>query len=535
MNSATDGPNLANRLNPLLPPVIVTVADVPPGPPRGRLAGPLLVVALVGLGIGLRAVPLVQNRNLWIDEAMLALNLVERSPGRLLEPLGWNQGAPAGFLLASKLAIDALGPTEFGLRLVPFLGSVFGLIAFAWLAPRLLPRPAALFGLALFAASPYLVSYAVECKQYSTDAAVTAGLFAVAAGLLRGERGGWRWAALGLAGALAVWFSHPAAFVLGGIGTALLAEAALGRDRKRFLAAAATVGCWLVSFAVCYVLLLRQLGSNQYLLDYWAGHFLPLPPKEVGDTAWLLDHFFGFFQFPGGLGGTEIKAGGIAAVLFLVGVYGFWKERWPVAVALVLPAVFALLASGLHKYPFSGRLLLFLVPLMLLGVARGAGMIGAALWSSQPVAAVVLFGVLTAAPVLETWQEFRRPMRYEQLTPVIAQVRQRWQPGDRMYVYYGAVPAFTFYTRDNPPFPPDAVTLGTEFRDSRTSYRDELAGLKGQRRVWVVFSHRHKDEESFVRAYAEGMGRCEEVVKEPGAAAYLFDFSATTEPPRGFP
>lgn len=530
MSRATDGLDLTNRLDPLRPPVVVVPHAEPP-PTRGRFAAAVIVIALVALGIGLRAIPLVQNRNLWIDEAMLALNLVGRSPAQLLQPLDWNQGAPAGFLLLAKLAIEAVGPGEVGLRLVPFLGSVLGLMAFAWLARRLLPRPAATFGLALFAASPYLVSYAAECKQYATDAAVTVGLFAVAAGLLRGERGTWRWGLLALAGAAAVWCSHPAAFVLGGIGTALLAETALSRDRKRFLAASATVGCWLVSFAACYVLLLRQLGTNQYLLDYWAGHFLPLPPTGIGDAAWLLDHFFAFFQFPGGLGGTEVKAGGIAAVLFLVGGYGFWKDRWPLAVALVLPAAFALLASGLHKYPFSGRLLLFLVPLMLLGVARGAGMVGAALWSAQPVAAALLLGVLTVAPVIETWQELRRPMRYEQLTPVLAGVREQWQPGDRVYVYYGAVPAFIFYTRDNP-FPAEAVTLGGESRDSRIGYRDELAKLKGHRRVWVVFSHRHKHEESLVRAYAEGMGRCDHAVKDAGAAAYLFDFCATTEPPR---
>jgi len=505
MNPATNGPQLGNRLNPILPPVIITVPEPAPEPARGRLTGPVMILALVALGIGLRAVPMVQNRHLWID---------------------WNQGAPAGFLLLSKLALGVLGPTEVALRLVPFLGSVLGLVAFAWVAPRLLPRPAAVFGLALFAVSPYLISYAVECKQYATDAAITVGLLAVASGLLRGERGGFRWAMLGLAGAVAVWFAHPAAFVLGGIGTALLLEAAAVRDGKRLRAACATVAGWVASFAACYFLCLRQLGNNQYLLDYWAGHFLPLPPREVGDAAWLFDHFFGFFQFPGGLGGTEIKAGGIAAVLFMVGVYAFWKERWPVAVALVLPAVFALLASGVHRYPFSGRLLLFLVPPMLLGVARGAWVVGSALRVSQPVAAAILLGVLTAAPAIETWQEFRRPMRYEQLTTVLADVGDRWQPGDRMYVYYGAVPAFTFYTRDHNPFPADAVTLGTEFRDSRTGYRDELAKFRGNHRVWVVFSHRHRDEESLVRAYAEGLGRCELGLREPGATAFLFDFSA---------
>jgi hypothetical protein len=486
-----------------------------------------MLVALVVLGIGLRAAALAGGRDLWIDEAMLALNLVGRSPGQLLEPLDWNQGAPVGFLLLSKLAVEALGPTEFALRLVPFLGSVLGLVAFAWVAPRLLPRPAALVAVGLCAVSPFLISYAAECKQYSTDAALAVGLFAVAAGLLRGAGGFARWAGLAVAGAVAVWVSHPAAFVLGGIGTALLAEAAWHRDRTRLLAAGATAGCWLASFAASYFLSLKQLGSNQFLLDYWAGHFLALPPRSAGDVLWLADHFFAFFQFPGGLGGTEIRAGGIAAVLFLVGVWGFARGRWPVAVALVLPAVLALLASGVHKYPFSGRLLLFLVPLALFGVARGAWMVGSALWRSQPIAALVLLGVLAAAPALETVQELRRPTRYEQLTPVLAEVQEDWQPGDRMYVYYGAVPAFAFYTRGHG-FPADAVVLGSPAREDRTAYRDELARLKGHPRVWVVLSHRHKDEESLIRAYAEAMGECRRVVRGDGAAAYLFDLSGTT-------
>jgi hypothetical protein len=523
----TDGPHLANRFrSTFAPPVIVTAPAREPAR-RGPLTGPAAFVALVVLGLALRAAALTGGRDLWIDEAMLALNLVGRSPGQLLVPLDWNQGAPVGFLLLAKLAVEALGPTEFALRLVPFLGSVVGLVAFAWVAPRLLPRPAAALAVGLCAVSPFLISYAVECKQYSTDAALAAGLLAMSAGLLSGADGFRRWAVLAAAGAAAVWVSHPAAFVLGGIGAALLAEAVWNRDGKRFWAAAATATCWLVSFGVSYVLCLRQLGSNQYLLDYWAGHFLPLPPTSVGDLAWLADHFFAFFHFPGGLGGTEIRAGGIAAVLFLVGAWGFARDRWPVAVALVLPAVLALLASGVHKYPFSGRLLLFLVPLALLVVARGAWMVGSALRPSQPAAAALLTGVLAAAPVLETVQELREPTRYEQLTEVLAEVRADWQPGDRVYVYYGAAPAFAFYSREQG-FPPGAVVRGSELRGSRTAYRDELAKLKGHPRVWLVFSHRHADEEGLIRAYAEAMGECKREVRAAGAAAYLFDLSGTT-------
>src|SRR4029079_19290995 len=90
MTPATDGPLLANRLNPLGKPVVVAVVESPP-PPRVWRGAPAAIVVLTVSGIALRLVPLLSDRCLWIDEAMLALNLVERSPRQLLEPLDWNQ------------------------------------------------------------------------------------------------------------------------------------------------------------------------------------------------------------------------------------------------------------------------------------------------------------------------------------------------------------------------------------------------------------------------------------------------------------
>jgi hypothetical protein len=385
-----------------------------------------------------------------------------------------------------------------------------------------------MMALALFSVAPVLISYSAECKQYATDAAIAIGLFATAAELLTGAGGFRRWAVLAVAGAAAVWFSHPAAFILGGLGSALLIDALLQRKRTRFLAAASTAACWLASFGLCYFLFLRNLGGNQYLLTYWDGHFLPLPPKSPGDLAWLFDHFFAPFAYPGGLGGTEIRAGGIAAAFFLIGVLGLGKSNRPVAMALVVPGLLALAASGLHKYPFAGRLLLFLVPLMILGVAHGAYLVGAALARSQPIAAIVISGVLLAAPCLETYQELRHPMRYEQLEPVLAKVRHEWRPGDRMYVYYGAIPAFTYYTREAP-FPEQSVAMGAEHRGNVLEYRSQLAALRGQPRVWLVFSHRHENEGSLIRAYAEGLGRCERTVRGTGSEACLFNFAVPPE------
>ncbi|HEY2909941.1 MAG TPA: hypothetical protein VGI99_06830, partial [Gemmataceae bacterium] len=251
----------------------------------------------------------------------------------------------------------------------------------------------------------------------------------------------------------------------------------------------------------------------------------PLPPKSPGDAAWLLDHFFAPFAYPGGMGGTEIRAGGIAAVFFLIGMASQWRRNWRVAIALIIPGLLALVASGLHKYPFAGRLLLFLTPIMVLGVAEGAYRVVAALARPLPIAAALFLTVILTAPALETYQELRRPMRSEQLQPVLSQVRGAWEPGDRMYVYYGALPAFTFYTREAP-FPADAVIRGTEARKNEAEYREQLLPFQGQSRVWLVFSHRHRHEEATMRNYAEGLGCCERVIRGEGAAAMLFNFAA---------
>ncbi|AWM36821.1 hypothetical protein GobsT_53150 [Gemmata obscuriglobus] len=505
----------ANRFQPTPKTVTVLVSD-PVQQPARRTA---LLLALVCVGVGLRLTALLSDRCLWIDEAMLALNLVDRTPAQLLGKLDYNQGAPVGFLLAAKAGISAFGPGAWAMRLVPFLASVAGLVGFAFVARRLLPAGASLLAVGLFAVSPHLVTYAAECKQYASDAAIAVGLFAAALGLLEGK-GGWRWAGLAAAGAAAVWFSHPSVFVLGGIGTGLLVSALVERDRPRFFAAGGTVATWLVSFAACYFLCLKQLGGNKYLTDYWAGHFMSLPPKGLGDLAWLVDHWIAFFTTPGGFGGALVPLGGFAAVLSLVGLREFARTRWAVAVALVTPAVLVLLASGLQKYPIGGRLMLFMTPLAVLLVARGAWAVFDGLSERNAFAARALLALLVLSPVWASFEFLKQPPRSEQLAPVLERVRSEFRPGDRVFVYYGAVPAFTFYTRERP-FPAEAVTLGAEHRDDPAAYRGELAGLRG--RVWYVVSHRHGTEEAEALAVLDARARPAREVKQTGAAAYLYE------------
>jgi hypothetical protein len=145
MNNAVSGSAVVYRLGLSRPGVSADAADaadaadeaaasrstdpvethLPPWPRAATIAAWLIILG----GIGQRVLRFWANRSLWLDEAMLALNITERSMGQLLEPLKHEQGAPVGFLWAVKAATLAIGPNEWGLRLVPLVSGIVALVA----------------------------------------------------------------------------------------------------------------------------------------------------------------------------------------------------------------------------------------------------------------------------------------------------------------------------------------------------------------------------------------------------------------------
>jgi hypothetical protein len=69
------------------------------------------------------------------------------------------------------------------------------------------------------------------------------------------------------------------------------------------------------------------------------------------------------------------------------------------------------------------------------------------------------------------------------------------------------------------------VVEGVRSRDDRARYRADLDRLNGRPRVWVLFSHRHGEEERFCREHLDRRGVCRDTLTAPGAAAYLYDLS----------
>ena len=130
------------------------------------------VIVFLVFGFILRAHQYAFNRSLWMDEAMLALNIVDRSFAGLTQPLAYNQGAPLGFLFIQKLAVTLFGNHDYILRLFPFIASVVSLFLFYHLANAVTKGLGRILAVYLFSVSGWLVYYASECKQYSSDVMV---------------------------------------------------------------------------------------------------------------------------------------------------------------------------------------------------------------------------------------------------------------------------------------------------------------------------------------------------------------------------
>src|ERR1700686_4446208 len=124
-----------------------------------RLLGPTKFEwTIIVFGALLRLTQFLSNRSLWLDEAKLALNIVNRSFVQLFKPLDYGQGAPIGFLMLERSALHLFGSGEYALRLFPFLSGMISLLLFYQLAKQSVPS-AAPIAMGLFATSAPLIYY----------------------------------------------------------------------------------------------------------------------------------------------------------------------------------------------------------------------------------------------------------------------------------------------------------------------------------------------------------------------------------------
>lgn len=487
----------------------------------------VLVGVLILLGIVVRYIQFTSDRPLWVDEAMLTVNILNRSYRELLIPLDYEQQAPIGFLLVEKWLTNHFGIGERILRLFPFVASIGSLVLMAILSIEVLPYTFSLISLLLFVLSAPLIYYASEVKPYALDLTVGLMLTVIALQLYdsKGERKRRLFLILFGVGIVGLWFSQASTFILAGIGITGVIESLRKTNKRAFLLWVLVSLGWSVSFGVQSSLTLGQYYARYR--EVWQYHYAPFPPSTIVDFRWYLQTAIDVIRRPGG-----ISLWPIAIVAFCIGCWYLAHKKWRIFLVLLLPGILAFIASTAHYYPFTGRFLLFWTPALLICIATGFWIIFTWSWSRKWVTIKAMSVVMVVAVLWNVITigiyRIQNPERFEVITPLIRHYLDNRVTGDTLYLYYGAAFAFDYYARRYSIDPNDYIK-GIDRTSELFRYTEDLQKIDRKPRVWVLFSHIYNwagiDEEKFFVNQLNRMGKGIDEMHTEGASLYLYDLS----------
>ncbi|MDP9101689.1 MAG: glycosyltransferase family 39 protein [Actinomycetota bacterium] len=471
---------------------------------------------------------LLVNRSLWLDEALVADSIVRRGFSALAtQPLLHDQAAPLLWVWLERAAVDAFGPREWALRLVPVSAGLAVLVLVWRVGRRLLPPGAVPAAVLLAALSPSLLYYSTEVKPYESDAAAVLLVALLALRVRRDCSDRGRLLALTLVGAAAVWLSTVAVLALAGVSVVVVVDRLVRRRWRAGLEAAALLAVWVASFAVEYVLLLAPLRRDPVLVDYWSYAF-PLPGEGPG---WLSRTAADLAASPLHV---SVPALGLAATT--LGALLMLRRHASGAIVLLAPVVAAVAAGAWSVYPLAGRLALPLVAPVALSLAS---LLPGRLGQRRGIAAALALAALavTNGPA---WSEALplavTPRYVEELRPVLEELRRERADGEPVLVDLAAISAFDYYARVLAISRDGAMLFVPASSGGRCHDRQALdAGGFPTRRVWLVLSHRLVDaprlgsREDLLTRISAVTSVARHIVR-PGAEAYLFDPSLLTSP-----
>ncbi|MDR0981981.1 MAG: glycosyltransferase family 39 protein [Culturomica sp.] len=476
------------------------------------------------LGVVLALIQWCYNRSIWLDEGLLALNIIHRTPAELLQPLDNLQSAPILFLWIERLFGTLIPNTEMGLRFFPMLCFVAACVFFCKMLRRESGIPTTSVAMGFFAFNYWLLSYSAEAKQYCVETCVAVVLLYLITKTYKTQLG--KCLTLSIVGVMSVFMSNTAVIMLFTCGCYLLyQQLSTGNITLRRLAPLLGVAAtWIVSLVVCYVVFVSRNNTTREMMHTsWIafGGFLSHHPQELfsGNYLMFIVNRLGLF-ISNVLPTYHIVALAIITLLILAGMLSLLlQKRWGWLILTIMPIVIIVLLSFIQLYPIARRLVFFCTPGLILlftsGVSYLAGCISSKVKQYSP-----LLAILPLAMVLT----IGFPIQRENFRGAITFVQDQLRPNEQIV---GARPSTLRFYSDI-----GVIKSSTMNQvDTSATLMDNLTG-----KVWYIVSTPYGGIWDGYRYSPRHVGsnlerRLDSLGYQPikryedfGAAAYLYDF-----------
>lgn len=471
----------------------------------------IFIIAAMAMGNGM------VTESLLHDESLFARNVAAFPDGYFIHAA---PSAPA-FYFFSWMLTQCFGMHEWVYRVIPFLGGLIALGTMLRFLRRRFSAFAALTAGLLMATAFPVIHYGGNAHPYAVDMAFSALLFVGSLSLIEKptQAGFWRWIALA---ALAVLFSFPAFFFVGGWAVYLVLRDVFHRDLTQLKSRWPGWTALAVLMLTLFVLLFFKQADNRVDMTDWLP-FLPASFHPVVLVKWLyfntldLMGYLFWHQMGGIIGLVGVLTG--AAVLFQ-------RRKHDAALLALIPWGLAILAGMMHKWPYGAtRTGCFLIPLFIVLLAALFDHLWKTLATNTTSRVILIFTAMALLfPYAWTWKYAAMPIddNEEAVRTLTASVLPAVQPEDGFIVYYAANTQFQFYFREAV----DRASIMTwDHKENEAMIRAfVVAHLPDPgARFWIVVSHVHQEEDQWMISEASAHGRLIQRVEAAGCAALLYE------------
>ncbi len=499
----------------------------------------LMLFTILIIGIVVRLINYFSNPGLWLDEALPALSLMERSFAQLSLPLDHNQVAPVLYLWIEKLAISAFGPGEMALRLFPLICSLLSLPLFYFVAKDLLKdEKPVLIALFIFALAPVQFRYAAEAKPYMIDLFTALLLIWLFLRYFR-EPGRRTLIPFAVAGIIAPFLSNTAVFILFSIGTCWIISNI--RSKRFSISSFIVPALWLISFGLCYFIFIAGNKIEPFMLIYWKNNFVPLSPFSLA-----------FWQFITTIGATvfyelslyndaglPVPLNRMIIIILILGyisglLRAIIKKNYKLTWFLFFPFILHFILSGFRIYPFATRFLLYLSPLLYISIAYGLSLlIGSPgnIKIGKQIGTIILIVVLAVFP-FKAYKNL--PLEIEGARDCIEYINGKYAAGQQVYVDVYASSIYEYYNRTGRVKWSDHVIPGkikekiTGDKNISNWESDFTALMNNPGEYWLLFAHVSPQNRSRILMKLKEMDYLDNIkdsTRSKMSAAYLLDMN----------